>query len=98
MQRVSQLERRVALADDEDALPGVPPGPPHLHRVRHVLDAGDLRLPRFGDAHGKDDDPAVILAVCGLEREAIVAAAGGRPPPRLPARPPGWVRGPPDTA
>src|SRR3989304_6718736 len=92
MQRVSQLERRVAHAYDESALPGVLSGRPRLHIVRYVLDAGDLRLPRFGDAHGKDDDPAVILAVCGLEREAIVVAAGGHPPP---ARPGGHTGGRP---
>ena len=81
-QPVGDLEPRVALADDEDPLPGegVDRTLGDIHVVRHVLDTGGGRAPRFDHPDGEDHDLGPVLAVAGAEHERAVVLTPGRLP------------------
>ena len=76
---VRELEPRVALTDDEDALALVCARLLRLGVVRRLFDAGDRRLPGIRDADGEDDGSSPILPVRGDEGETVLLAAGRLP-------------------
>ena len=80
LQAVGDLEAGVALADDEDALALELARGGGLRVVRDLLDSGDGRLPRVGDAEGEDDCAAAVLAVRCDEHVAAFLLARGLPP------------------
>src|SRR5207248_5978630 len=79
-QRLADLERRVALADDHDALAAIPPWRSlHVHVVLSDLEAGDRRYPRLRRADGEHHDAAPIGAV-GRGDVNMLAVEPGRFP------------------
>ena len=66
------LEARVPLPDDEDALAFVARGHLRVRVVRRILEARDRRLPRIGRAESEHARPAAIVPVRRRERELPV--------------------------
>ena len=74
-----ELEPRVPLADDEDALALIALGCVRRDVVRRRFEPGNRSDPRLGHADRKDADPAAVLAVRRLEHEARIVAPRRQP-------------------
>src|SRR5436190_10941835 len=68
------LEPRVSLADDEDALALIALGCARGDVVRRRFEPGNRSDPRLGHADGKHADPAAVLAVRRPEHEPGIVA------------------------
>jgi hypothetical protein len=76
---VRDLEAGVPLADDQHALARIPLRRAGVDVVRGVVEAGERRAPRLGDAEREDGGAAPVVAVRGREHEPLALA-----PRRLP--------------
>ena len=74
-QRAGQLEPRVLLAEDEHPLPGVRLDGLDLAVVMGELDPRRIGNVRLGDADGKDEDAAAVLAVARFDDEGRAPGA-----------------------
>src|SRR5688572_6383267 len=78
-QSICDLESRCSLSHEIDPFASIGLRRTDIHVMRHVLDTRDLGFPRLGHPDREDGNRAFVVAVGGMDGEAVVSPAGRLP-------------------